>query len=106
MVRRTQASGDCVESSRLRACCACGRSWHRVLGLLSFISEGVCEVSVNENLITKILLLLPTHPTLEALLECDDLTNVRAADIYAAVRILEQRKLVRMSELFGRGAPE
>jgi hypothetical protein len=63
-------------------------------------------MAVNEELITKILLLLPTHPTLEALLESDDLTNVRAADIYAAVRILQQRKLVRMSELFGRDTPE
>jgi hypothetical protein len=63
-------------------------------------------MSVNEELLTKILLLLSTHPTLEALLDSDELTNIRAADIYAAVRILEQRKLVRMSELFGRDTPE
>jgi len=64
--------------------------------------SSVCK----RKLITKILLLLPTHPTLESLLDSDDLTKVRAADIYAAVRILEQRKPWRMSELFGRENPE
>jgi hypothetical protein len=80
--------------------------WHRNSRSAILISEGECRMAVNEELITKILLLLPTHPTSEALLDSHDLTNVRAADIYAAVRILQQRKLVRMSELFGRDSPE
>jgi hypothetical protein len=33
------------------------------------------------------------------------LTDVRAVDIYAALRILEDRKLVRMDELLGRDTP-
>jgi hypothetical protein len=60
-------------------------------------------MSVSEELLTRILLMLPDHATMDALLESDALTDVRAADIYAALRILADRKLVRMDELFGRG---
>jgi len=62
-------------------------------------------MSLSEELLTRILLLLPNYPTLEGLLESDALTDVRAADIYSALRILEDRKLVSMEELFGRGSP-
>jgi hypothetical protein len=62
-------------------------------------------VSVSEELITRILLLLPNHPTVEALMGAEALTDVRAVDIYAALRILEDRKLVRMDELLGRDTP-
>lgn len=62
----------------------------------------VVTMPVSEDLIATVLELLPTHPSIEALMEADALKDVRSADIHAALRILEERGQVRRGELFGR----
>lgn len=58
-----------------------------------------------EDLIATVLELLPTHPSVEALMESDALKDTRAVEIHAALRTLELRGLVNRGELFGRDTP-
>ena len=62
-------------------------------------------MAVSKELIAKVLQLLPNHPTIEALKETTDLTDVPFSDIREALLILEERKKVRGRELFGRDVP-
>jgi hypothetical protein len=61
--------------------------------------------AVGEELIANVLELLPSHPTIEELEQTGDLRDVPAADIRAALHILEERRQVRTGELFGRNMP-
>jgi hypothetical protein len=61
--------------------------------------------AVREELIAKVLELLPSHSTVEDLKQTSNLRDVPAADISTTLRILEERGQVRAGELFGRDLP-
>jgi hypothetical protein len=61
--------------------------------------------TVCEELIAKVLGLLPSHPTVEELEQTGDLRDVPVSDIRVALHILEERGQVRVEELFGRDMP-
>jgi len=54
----------------------------------------------SEDLVLKVLELLPTHPSVEALMDADVLRDVRSAEIQAALRVLMERGHVTAEELF------
>ena len=54
----------------------------------------------SEDLILKVLELLPTHPSVEELMDADVLRDVRSAEIHAALRVLMERGHVTAEELF------
>lgn len=62
-------------------------------------------MAVSEDVIAKILQLIPTHPTLGAVMGANALRDVHTADILAAICILEERGNVRKGELLGRNSP-
>lgn len=62
-------------------------------------------MAVSEDVIAKILQLIPTHPTLGAVMGANALRNVHTADILAAVRILGDRGQVNRGELLVRDTP-
>jgi hypothetical protein len=57
---------------------------------------------LDEDLTAKVLELLPTHPSIEALQEAHALRDVRLVDIRNALRVLQERGHVRAGELFRR----
>lgn len=56
----------------------------------------------NEDLIAKVLELLPTHHSVEELQEAEGLKDVRLAEIRNALHTLQERGQVRAGELFER----
>ena len=61
--------------------------------------------AVREELIAKVLELLPSHSTVEELKQTSNLRNISVADISTVLRILEERGHVSAGELFGRDLP-
>jgi hypothetical protein len=61
--------------------------------------------AVQEELIAKVLELLPSHSTVEELKQTSSLRDVPAVDIRTALCILEERGQVGARELFGRDLP-
>jgi len=59
-------------------------------------------MAVSEDIVLKVLELLPTHPSVEALMETDGLKDVRSAEIRAALRVLMERGHLVAGEMFGR----